>query len=215
MSTNSSVQTSLILIFKLDGYHIYHDHTGFQYDITLARANLTTNKNQRYSLKVNSNPNPHPDPGLNTSTTPFYFSTPIFPSFTPRSFGAPIRNPFAQRLQLYETHATPRLYACYSKYSAPDQRATVEMLAPVGSSFELAFDHFQKFFTLKTLKEWDQRLVKANMGDEAFVYAPPKEGEPQGLLLPVAEGMNGVYNANRTDQLNGGNGDSSAVESGA
>ena len=56
------------------------------------------------------------------------------------------------------------------------------MLAPIGSSFEVAFGSFKKFFELKTLKEWDERLIKANVGEEAFVYSPPKEGEPRGFL---------------------------------
>jgi len=35
-----------------DGYHIYRDRTNFLYDITLARIDLLTNRNERYSLKV-------------------------------------------------------------------------------------------------------------------------------------------------------------------
>ncbi|KAL9633021.1 MAG: hypothetical protein Q9164_004947 [Protoblastenia rupestris] len=119
-----------------NGYHIYRDSTTFAYDITLARANLCTNKNQRYSLKI------------------------------------------------YETHNTPKLYACFTKYSAPGQSSMPEILAPLGSSFELAFGVFKQFFRLKTHKEWDDRLIKANMGEEAFVYTPPKEGEPKGQVLP-------------------------------
>ncbi|MCJ1281426.1 hypothetical protein MMC26_000745, partial [Xylographa opegraphella] len=34
------------------GYHIYRDVTGFSYDITLARSDLTTNTNARYVLKL-------------------------------------------------------------------------------------------------------------------------------------------------------------------
>ncbi|MCJ1425716.1 hypothetical protein MMC29_003616, partial [Sticta canariensis] len=34
-----------------DGYHVYHDSTTFAYDITLARANLISNQNERYHLK--------------------------------------------------------------------------------------------------------------------------------------------------------------------
>lgn len=40
-----------------DGYHVYRDPTTFAYDITLARANLVSNKNERFHLKV---PSPFP-----------------------------------------------------------------------------------------------------------------------------------------------------------
>ena len=47
-----------------NGYHIYRDSTTFAYDVTLARTNLVSNKNERYHLKVPSLPpsplNPHP-----------------------------------------------------------------------------------------------------------------------------------------------------------
>jgi len=91
----------------------------------------------------------------------------------------------AQRLQLYESHATPKLYACYVKYSAPGGAAQAEMLSPVGSSFEVAFSVFKQFFLLKTKKSWDERFVRANMGDDAFTYTPPKDGSPQGVTLDV------------------------------
>ncbi|KAL9129242.1 MAG: hypothetical protein Q9217_002254 [Psora testacea] len=141
-----------------DGYHIYRDSTTFAYDITLARINLLTNKNQRYSLKVNEPASDDPSPSP-------IISNPIFPSLLPSPRPrARIHHARAQRLQLYESHATPKLYACYAKYSGPKQSSIPRILAPLGSSFELAFGNFKQFFTLKTRKEWDDRLVKANMG---------------------------------------------------
>lgn len=145
-----------------------------------------TNKNQRYSLKVNgTSDNPLPSPII---STPIFVSLP--PSILPR---VRIRNPRAQRLQLYESNATPKIYACYTKYSAPNQSSLPEVLAPLGSSFELAFSTFKQFFTLKTRKEWDDRLIKAVMGDEAFVYTPPKEGQPRGMVLPGTVQEGGMF----------------------
>lgn len=150
---------------------------GFNYDITLARADLATNKNERYNLKVY---------GLSSTATPLItpiFSTPVFQSFPPLQLNrAFIRNARAQRLQLYESHSTPKLYACYSKYSAPKKQATPEMLAPIGSSFDLAYGNFKQFFLLKTLKQWDLRVGRQNMGPEAFLYFPPRGGETQGVM---------------------------------
>ena len=112
------------------------------------------------------------------------FSTPIFASiplpYRPR---APVRRPHAQRLQIYESHASPKLYACFEKYSKPGANSTASILAPIGSSFELAFDHFRKFFKLKTGKDWDDRLHKTAPSKGAFIYVPPKEGQPKGVML--------------------------------
>lgn len=38
--------------FSLDNYHIYRDSTGFDYDITLARLDLSSNTCERYDLRV-------------------------------------------------------------------------------------------------------------------------------------------------------------------
>ena len=176
------------LILYLDGYHIYHDSTSFAYDVTLARADLITNKNKRYALKVNASPRYGTD--SSSSPPPPASNIPIFPCVSPRYARAFVRNPRAQRLQLYETHAVPHYYACYNKYSAPDQRATVEMLAPLLSTFELAFGNFKNFFKLKTGKEWDERLQKKDIGEDDFMYTIPKDGEPRGLM-PVVD-LSGV-----------------------
>lgn len=39
------------------------------------------------------------------------------------------------------------------------------------------------FFKLKTRKDWDLRFIKYGLGPDAFVYTPPKEGEPRGVFL--------------------------------
>lgn len=37
-----------------DMFHIYRDSTMFEYSVNLVRTDLTTNRNERYSLKVYS-----------------------------------------------------------------------------------------------------------------------------------------------------------------
>lgn len=156
------------------GYHIYNDHTKFAYDVTLARANLLQNRNERWTLKV-CKPYPHlPDP-------PPIISTLLYPvirlSPRPRAF---LVSPLAQRLQLYESHATPKLYACSAKYSAHGKPEEVNVCAPIGSSFDTAFDAFKMFFKLKTGQCWNERLNKSKIGNELFSYTAPKQGEPRG-----------------------------------
>ena len=121
------------------------------------------------------------------------FSTPIFASiplpFRPR---AHVRRPNAQRLQLYESHETPKLYACFEKYSAPGDTPSASVLAPIGSSFDVAFDHFKKFFKLKTGKEWDDRLLKTAMAKDDFAYVRPRDGQPKGILSSDALNQDGL-----------------------
>lgn len=171
-----------------DGYHIYQDCTKFNYDITLARTNLLINKNDRYALKVcyPSSSSAYTPPHKRHLTPDPIVTTPIFPiiSLSPRA-RARIHSPRAQRLQLYESHATPKYYACYTKYSTPGQTPTNQMLAPIGSSWETAWDAFQEFFQLKTGMKWEERFVRMEMMGEAFTYTPPKVGQPRGMFLEI------------------------------
>ncbi|CAD6575326.1 MAG: hypothetical protein ASARMPREDX12_001535 [Alectoria sarmentosa] len=170
-----------------DGYHVYQDFTKFDYDLTLARTNLLVNKNDRIALKVC-----YPFSSASTASHKRHLmpdpiiTTPIFPivSLCPRA-RARIHCPRAQRLQLFETHATPKYYACYTKYSSPGQVSTNQMLAPIGSSWETAWDAFQGFFQLKTGKRWEERFVRMETGSEAFTYTPPKVGQPRGMFLEI------------------------------
>lgn len=126
----------------------------------------------------------------NTDTT-----TPVFPSIL-LSFRSRVCHcrPRAQRLQLYESNATPKLYACFEKHSKPGESPTARILAPIGSSFEVAFDHFKEFFKLKTGRDWDDRLRKVEPIPSAFVFALPKTGEARGVMQndgPLMEGRGG------------------------
>lgn len=194
-----------VLMFFLDGYEIYH-HPGdkFAYDVTLARANLLANKNERYQLKVCPTSRSPPSTPLLThlriprcvpaslstsypyfiNPTPPIMSTPIFPmSPPPAAARACLVSPRAQRLQLYVSHSAPKMFACYVKYSAPNTTSTTEALAPRGSSWDTAWMAYERFFKLKTGKDWTMRHYKWDTIKDAFVYTSPRQGEPQGMFL--------------------------------
>ena len=158
------------------GYSIYHDHTNYAYDITLVRVNLLANTNERHVLKV-CTASPHLRQALDV------FASPVFPS-VPLPYRLRVRSrcPWAQRLQLYESNATPRLYACFEKHSKPGDGPAANILAPIGSSFDVALDHFKKFFRLKTGKEWDDRFEDVASLQGAFKFATPKLGEAKGVM---------------------------------
>ncbi|MCJ1462632.1 hypothetical protein MMC07_001234 [Pseudocyphellaria aurata] len=97
-------------------------------------------------------------------------------------------------LKLYESHTEPSLYAAYVKSSSPGTPIVKDILAPIGSSFETALFAFTTFFALKTMRPWADRLAPLqDVGgdceeeeegvEKAFVYTPPKEDEPRGVIL--------------------------------
>lgn len=110
-----------------------------------------------------------------------------FPSnFRPH---VPVPRPWAQCLQLFESDAIPHAYACYVKYTRKGASGR-EILAIPGSSWDLAFDAFRKFFKTKTRKDWNDRLdgnpapssSDGNL-DDPFRYEPPSSAhEPKGLV---------------------------------
>ncbi|KAL9604042.1 MAG: hypothetical protein Q9219_000804 [cf. Caloplaca sp. 3 TL-2023] len=83
---------------------------------------------------------------------------------------------------LCTTHDVPKYYASFLTYHTRDCPAYKSVLAPVGSDWTTAFEAFTKTFKAKTKVEWDERL-KVRVGVEgAFMYAPPKVGEPVGEM---------------------------------
>lgn len=81
-----------------------------------------------------------------------------------------IPDPWAQGLQLFEyqepndatgSKANPKRtkeYACYTIYSRPGHRH-VETLAPPGSTFDFAWNMFQKMFKQKVGVDWEARKI--------------------------------------------------------
>ena len=92
----------------------------------------------------------------------------------------------AHRWQLWKSHGTPVYFACTIKYSIPGEKPKHEALTTIGSSWDKAWKAFKDFFKLKTKKDWDYRFQKLNLGADAadaFVYTPPREGEPRGSSI--------------------------------
>lgn len=105
-----------------------------------------------------------------------YSAYPVVASALPSSLSMANRrlrvrvpNPWAQGLQLFEysppndgsgdRDASPKRtkeYACYTIYSRPGHRH-VETLAPPGSTFDFAWNMFQKMFKQKVGVEWEAR----------------------------------------------------------
>ncbi|KAF7502874.1 hypothetical protein GJ744_004969 [Endocarpon pusillum] len=92
-------------------------------------------------------------------------------------------------LKLFESDAIPHTYACYVKYTRKGASGR-EVLAIPGSSWEVAFDAFRKFFKTKTRKDWNDRLdgkpvpiSSDGNADDPFRYEPPQgRHEPRGLV---------------------------------
>ncbi|PGH10014.1 anthranilate synthase/indole-3-glycerol phosphate synthase/phosphoribosylanthranilate isomerase [Blastomyces parvus] len=80
-------------------------------------------------------------------------------------------------LQLYESDSSPRTYAAFVKYTRVG-RAGSAFLAPTGSTWEIAFTAFAKFFKAKCGKKWGEKMD----GTEPL---PQKDGE--GCVLPPSE----------------------------
>ncbi|KAL8717949.1 MAG: hypothetical protein Q9225_004868 [Loekoesia sp. 1 TL-2023] len=83
-------------------------------------------------------------------------------------------------LRLCTTHDVPKYYASLLTYHTHGSPAHKSILAPIGSDFATAFGAFVKAFKAKTKVEWDERLKTRKWEEGAFVYTPPKGGEPKG-----------------------------------
>lgn len=108
------------------------------------------------------------------------------------------------------------------------------MVAPINSSFDVAFGAFKQFFALKVGTDWDERLVGCGGGrprvgaaagtGEGFFYSPPKEGS-QGIVkghsaverVEAGHGavVDGVAAEERGGQGGGGGGGAGSVGEGA
>ena len=75
-------------------------------------------------------------------------------------------------------------------YSSPTSASCRQILAPLASSFDLAFSLFTDFFKLKTQMEWKDRNSKLEVGSErVFTYTPPAPTSPQGCFPEGEEGF--------------------------
>jgi hypothetical protein len=96
-------------------------------------------------------------------------------------------------LQIFESNSQPRTYSVYSIYSRKGSKAAIAWIAPIGSSWEFAWERFRWFFEKKTGVAWESRLTprfhkccentnEAGACDH-FEYRIPGHGKPKGLVL--------------------------------
>lgn len=52
----------------------------------------------------------------------------------------------------------------------------------VPTTFGMASKHFEHFFKVKAGIEWAQRLDEVKAEEDAFLYMPPMQGEPRGVM---------------------------------
>lgn len=100
----------------------------------------------------------------------------------PHLVRVPIYNPFAQRIQVYETNKEPHTYTTFVKYTCVGV-ASKGMLAPKGSSLEQALFAFKKFFRVKTGVEWKNRF-----DDSKLLLSPKAIADGESPLQPPEGG---------------------------
>lgn len=149
------------------GYHLYIDEsTGASYSATLVRHTLVKNRSRKETFLARVS-------GPDT----FITQRPL----NPHLVRVPIYNPFAQRIQVYETNKEPHTYTTFVKYTRVGV-ASKDMLAPKGSSLEQALFAFKKFFHVKTGVEWKDRF------DDSKLLVSPKGGANGESPLQPPEG---------------------------
>ncbi|KAK2748049.1 hypothetical protein FQN55_004598 [Onygenales sp. PD_40] len=89
------------------------------------------------------------------------------------------------KLQLYESDTTPHTYSTFVKYSRVGIGASSH-LALVGSSWDMAFASFKKFFKAKCGAQWEERHVEPEpKKDDDGCPLPPDENWFQYEALPA------------------------------
>lgn len=95
-------------------------------------------------------------------------------------------------LRIYSSDEPPYYYAVFATYFSPDGYEARSVLAPPGSTFEVAFGAFKEQFKVRTKLDWAQRvqagqpmlLKDGSIDPEAFRYRFPPYG-PTGMDLPA------------------------------
>lgn len=93
------------------------------------------------------------------------------------------------QLRMYESNTVPYMYCVFLRFSQPSKLPLTQMITPLASTFQVAFKAFRDVFHQKTLLSWEERLDRelgkerrTGMSGEPFVYLPPPEGEPRGVI---------------------------------
>lgn len=149
------------------GYHLYVDEsTGATFSATLVRHTLIKNRSRKEKFLARVS-------GLDN----FIAQRPL----NPHLLRVPVYNPFAQRIQVYETNKEPHIYTTFVKYTRVGI-SSKDMLAPRGSTLDIALFAFKKFFRVKTGVEWKDRF------DDSKLLLSPKAGEDGEALQPSEGG---------------------------
>ncbi|KAF9884138.1 hypothetical protein FE257_002259 [Aspergillus nanangensis] len=88
-------------------------------------------------------------------------------------------------LELYESNSKPHVYTAHARYSRIGKSYT-EILAPRGSTLDVASSAFEQFFETKSGKKWENRLDGT---------APPLKTDDNGNILALHEGWFSYDNA--------------------
>jgi hypothetical protein len=68
------------------------------------------------------------------------------------------------------------------KYKIADLPAVLYHDKDVGKTLEKAFEEFRSIFEDKTGIKWDHRLNQLDQDKQKYVYKPPADGKPVGVL---------------------------------
>ncbi|KAF2470191.1 uncharacterized protein BDR25DRAFT_226538 [Lindgomyces ingoldianus] len=176
--TSSNAQANPATLKLKDLYHLYHDTTGFSYNILLIRANLLKNQSERYNIRL-----------YESHTVPHVYCTVVQ--------YAPARGEWSSAdsgtSNVSEKHA--RLISLVSSAEPTTPTPTIQpfktILTPLSSPFQPAFSTFRHAFQDLTLLSWEQRLhpsfralqksLAKSYNVEPFLYAKPSAGLPVGL----------------------------------
>ena len=95
------------------------------------------------------------------------------------------------QFQIYESNAEPHTYAVNYHYAAANKDGMIqnEIIAPMGSSFEVAFHIFKKAFKERTGVEWDDRInasierKKNQKRDHGLATRSEDQGSRKGVAV--------------------------------
>jgi len=193
---NTSFETQAKKPTLKDLYHFYLDSTGFEYKVTLARSNFSTNQITRYQLSI-----------LESHTRPHTYCTLVQynPPPTPEAFDASIRNPLLAFLRPKPTPQpilpSPTEQARLQSLVTPPVPAAAapfkRLICPMNSPFAPAWRAFRHTFRTLTLLAWEERFdIDASkalqtaraitLGIEPYIYSKPKLGLPVGMGVQEA-----------------------------
>jgi hypothetical protein len=136
-------------------HHVYVDKTGFKYNIVLHRIiSPPKGKKLEESFTIYVSPD----------------SSTVIIQVTDGTS------------KIFESNPMPPTYVVAKKHKRADLSAVLYHDKDVGKGFQKAFEEFRSIFEDKTGIKWDQRLDKLKQDKQQYVYMPPTDGKPVGVL---------------------------------